>query len=91
MASRLAVAEKLMKQFPIKDINRFRLGCILPDAYNSAFSKSDSHLKILVCGKSKKTYDLDGYLLKFIDKMDDELYRYFLPKNQSLIENSTTN
>ncbi len=89
MASRLlhlAVAEKLMKQFPIKDINRFRLGSILPDAYNSAFSKSDSHLKILVCGKSKKTYDLDGYLLKFIDKMDDELYLgYYMHLIQDLV------
>lgn len=89
MASRvlhLAVAEELIKKISIKDINRFRLGCILPDAYHPAFSKSDSHLKIFVCGKSKKTYDLDGYLLKFGDKMDDELYLgYYLHLIQDLI------
>lgn len=44
MASRmlhLAVLEELMKKIPIKikDKNRFRLGCVLPDAYNPAVSK----------------------------------------------------
>ena len=62
MASRvlhLAVLEELMKEIPIKDRNRFRIGCILPDAYNLKVPKMGSHLKIFVCGKSKKTYDLD--------------------------------
>lgn len=89
MASRmlhLAVLEELMKKIPIKDKNRFRLGCVLPDAYNPAVSKSDSHLKIFVCGNSKKTYDLDGYLSMFSDKMDDELYvGYYLHLIQDLV------
>ncbi len=77
MASRvlhLAVLEEIMKQISIKDKNRFRLGCILPDAYDPVVPKSDSHLKYYVCGKSKKTYDLDGYLSMFSDRMDDDLY-----------------
>lgn len=89
MASRLlhlAVAEELMKRFLVKDTNRFRLGCILPDAYSPAFSKSDCHFKIFVCGKRKKTYDLDGYLSKFVDQMEDELYLgYYLHLVQDLV------
>lgn len=89
MASRvlhLAVLEELMKHIPIKDKNRFCLGCILPDAYNLAVPKSDSHLKVFVCGKSKKTYDLDTYLSMFRDKMDDDLYiGYYLHLIQDLI------
>lgn len=82
----LAVAEGLIKEFLIKDTNRFRLGCILPDAYNPAFCKSDSHFKRFVCGKSKKMYDLDGYLAKFNDQMEDELYLgYYMHLIQDLI------
>lgn len=69
MASRilhLAVAEKIMKQIPVNDKNRFRLGCILPDAYNPEVPKSDSHLKVFVCGNSKKTYDLDKFISLFL-------------------------
>lgn len=89
MASRLlhlAVAEKLMEAFPVKDTNRFRLGCIMPDACNPAASKSDSHLKCFVCGKSKTTYDLDGYLSKFSGQMNDALYLgYYLHLIQDLV------
>lgn len=89
MASRvlhLAVLEELMKEIPIKDRNRFRIGCILPDAYNLKVPKMDSHLKIFVCGKSKKTYDLDGYLSLFGEKMDDDLYKgYYLHLIQDLV------
>ncbi len=89
MASRvlhLAVLEELMKVIPVKDKNRLRLGCILPDAYNPNVPKSDSHLKIYVCGKSKKTYDLDGYLSLYGGEMDDDLYiGYYLHLIQDLV------
>lgn len=89
MASRvlhLAVLEELMKDIPVKDINRFRFGGILPDAYNPNMPKSDSHLKIYVCGKSKKTYDLDGYLSLYGGEMDDDLYiGYYLHLIQDLV------
>ena len=89
MASRvlhLAVLEELLKHITIKDKNRLRLGCILPDAYNPAVPKSDSHLKVFVCGMSKKTYYLDGYLSMFGNKMDDDLYiGYYLHLIQDLV------
>ena len=90
MASRilhLAVLEEMMKKITVSDKNRFRLGCILPDAYNPAVPKSDSHLKISVCGKSKKTYDLDRFLSLFEQEMKaDELYKgYYLHLIQDLI------
>lgn len=90
MASRilhLAVAEELMKHVQIKDKNRFCLGCILPDAYNPAVPKADSHLKASVCGKSKKTYDLDKFLSLFEKEMKkDDLYKgYYLHLIQDLV------
>jgi len=90
MASRilhLAVLEELMKQVPVKDRNRFRLGCVLPDAYNPTAPKSDSHLKVFVCGKSKKTYDLDRFLSMFKNEMkEDDLYKgYYLHLIQDLV------
>ena len=90
MASRilhLAVAEELMKHVRVKDQNRFRLGCILPDAYNPAVPKADSHLKVSVCGKSKKTYDLDRFLSLFEKEMKgDDLYKgYYLHLIQDLV------
>jgi protein tyrosine/serine phosphatase len=89
MASRvlhLVVLEELMKDINVKDKNRFRLGCMMPDLYNPAVEKADSHLKVFTCGKSKKTYDLEGYLSMFGDKMDDDLYKgYYLHLIQDLI------
>lgn len=90
MASRilhLAVLEEMMKKITVGDKNRFRLGCILPDAYNPAVPKADSHLKISVCGKSKKTYDLDRFLSPFEQEMKtDDLYKgYYLHLIQDLI------
>lgn len=87
MASRilhLAVAEEIMKQVNIKDKNRFRLGCILPDAYNS---RADSHLKMFVCGNSKRTYDLDRFISLYKNEInEDELYiGYYLHLIQDLI------
>ena len=90
MASRilhLAVLEEIMKQIEVKDANRFRLGCIMPDAYNPKVSKADSHLKVFVCGKSKKTYDLNKFITMFKDEMEeDELYKgYYLHLIQDLV------
>lgn len=58
MASRvmhLAIAAEIMKQEPIKDINRFRLGVILPDAYNrNVQTVNNSHLKYTTADGAKK-------------------------------------
>ncbi len=90
MASRilhLAAAEEIMKRININDKNRFRLGCILPDASNSKIPKSDSHLKVFVCGNSKKTYDLDRFITLFKDEINKNgLYTgYYLHLIQDLI------
>lgn len=90
MASRilhLAVAQEIINRIQINDKNRFRLGLILPDAYNAEVSKADSHLKISVCGNSKKMYDLDKFIFEFIDEMrSDDLYLgYYLHLIQDMI------
>lgn len=90
MASRilhLAVAEEIIKRITVNDRNRFRLGCIMPDAYNPVVSKADSHLKVSVCGNSKKTYDLDKFISLFQNEMKkDELYKgYYLHLIQDLV------
>ena len=83
MASRmlhLAVAEELLKMFVVTDRNRFRAGCILPDACNFATQKSKSHLKIIVDNNSKKTYDLDRFRHLYAKELiEDDLYKgYYL-------------
>lgn len=90
MASRilhLAVAKEIMKKTDIIDKNRFFLGCILPDAYNPQAPKTNSHLKIFVCGNSKETYDLEKFRAIYVEKMKvDMLYvGYYFHLIQDLI------
>lgn len=90
MASRLlhlAVVEELMKLIPVKDENRLRLGCILPDAYNPEAQNQNSHLKVHVDGDSRTTYDCDRFLSMFEKEMqEDDLYKgYYLHLIQDLI------
>lgn len=90
MASRvlhLAVANEIIKRAPITDKNRFKLGIILPDAYSPKFSKEDSHLKIFVCGGTKKTYDLRKFREQFAGcLMQDDLYLgYYLHLIQDIV------
>lgn len=90
MASRilhLAIAEKIIAQNSIVNKNRFRLGSLLPDAYRIGFSKTESHLKMPVCGGSKKTYDLQLFQQLFENEICvDELYTgYYLHLIQDLV------
>ena len=90
MASRilhLAVAEKIIERIPIQEYGRFRLGSLLPDAYRTGVSKTDSHFKIHICGGSKKTYDLQRFQDTFGDRLKtDALYLgYYLHLIQDLI------
>ena len=52
-----------------------------------AVSKADSHLKVSVCGNSKKTYDLDKFISLFPNEIKkDELYKgYYLHLIQDLV------
>lgn len=92
MASRilhLAVADKIKEQMYVADDNRFKLGMILPDAYNGQASKTDSHLKIWICNGTKKTYDLERFRREFhtlLYQEQDALYfGYYLHLIQDLI------
>lgn len=96
MASRvmhLAIAEEIMKQVSINDVNRFRLGIILPDAYNRNIqTANNSHLKYTTANGTKKTYKLDWfrktyaqqlktddlYLGYYLHLIQDTIFRYFV-------------
>lgn len=96
MASRVmhhAIAAEIIKQIPIKDVNRFRLGIILPDAYNrNVQTSNNSHLKYTTTDGTKKTYKLDWfrktyakqlknddlYLGYYLHLIQDTIFRYFV-------------
>ena len=85
MASRiihLAITDSISKEYEYKDKNRLHLGSILPDAATSG----NSHLKIILCDETKKTYDLTGFRSSFLSKMlEDDLYLgYYLHLVQDL-------
>lgn len=91
MASRvmhLAIANEIMKQVQINDIDRFRLGIILPDAYkHNIQSATDSHLKYTTENGTKKTYKLAWFRKTYGERMKtDELYLgYYLHLIQDTI------
>ena len=90
MASRiihLAIIEKLKTQIPVKDINRLRLGVLLPDAHNGYDTTAVSHLKIDTCNGTRKTYDLNYYRNIFGELMrTDDLYLgYYLHLIQDMV------
>lgn len=91
MASRvmhLAIAAEIMKHVPIKDINRFRLGVILPDAYNrNVQTANNSHLKYTTANGTKKTYKLDWFRKTYSEQLkNDDLYLgYYLHLIQDTI------
>lgn len=96
MASRvmhLAIANEIINQIHLEDTNRFRLGIILPDAYNrNVQSATNSHLKYTTDCGTKKTYKLawfrktyaeqlkndDLYLGYYLHLIQDTIFRYFV-------------
>lgn len=90
MASRiihLAITDILTGKYPFKDINRLKIGATLPDASAPGQSTEGSHLKIRICGLTKKTYDLTRYRKEFGRKMkEDDLYLgYYLHLVQDIL------
>lgn len=90
MASRiihLAITNELIKKYPFKDPARLKLGSVLPDACAPGRTTEASHLKIKLCGATKKTYDLTLYREKFGQKMrGDDLYLgYYLHLIQDIL------
>ena len=91
MAARIvhhAAAERLLKCVEFKNPDRFRLGIIMPDSagWSSEESKKAHFLK-LICGGTKKTYDLTAFRSRFGRKvMTDDLYLgYYLHLVQDLL------
>lgn len=78
----LAVTQKIIKEFEFKDIDRLRLGCVLPDGA----IEGNSHLK-----KQKENgeyyYDLDKYRALFgeLMKTDDLYLGYYLHLIEDII------
>lgn len=90
MASRiihLAITDILTGKYAFKDINRLKIGATLPDAAAPGQSTEGSHLKIRICGLTKKTYDLTRYRKEFGEKMkEDDLYLgYYLHLVQDIL------
>ncbi len=82
----MAVTKQLAEKLPVKDTDRLMLGAVMPDAYAEGFPKDISHLDILLCGCSKKTYDLTAFRKRFAEKLNtDSLYLgYYLHLVQDL-------
>lgn len=73
MASRiihLAVAELLIRQTEIADADRFRLGCILPDA---GMQNKAAHFKVTLTD-GERMYALSAFRREFGDRFSDALY-----------------
>lgn len=78
MASRimhLAIANEIAKQISIQDMNRFRVGSMLPDAYAKGLSTAESHLKKKINNNTQNTYGLSYFRKKYQEEMEhDSLY-----------------
>lgn len=78
MASRiihLAIANEIAKEIEIEDMNRFRLGSILPDAYAKGLGTSTSHLKTKINNNTQNTYRLAWFREQYKNEMQqDSLY-----------------
>jgi len=78
-----AITCELIKRRQFNNPNRLKLGSILVDfGYNG-----NSHMKILIVGGHKNTYDLDGYRNKYgeLMKQDDLYLGYYLHLIQDII------
>lgn len=90
MASRiihLAIINMLAGKYEFKDLNRLKIGATLPDAAAPGRNTEGSHLKIYLCGLTKKTYDFTRYRAEFGRKMkEDDLYLgYYLHLVQDIL------
>lgn len=90
MASRiihLAIANEIAKEIEIEDMNRFRLGSILPDAYAKGLGTSTSHLKTKINNNTQNTYRLAWFREQYKNEMQhDSLYLgYYIHLIQDII------
>jgi len=76
----LAITNELAKRIAFTDTNRLKFGAIVVDAGVGGNQNGRSHLKVVVLGGEKKTYDLDRFRTLFGKRMlSDDLYMgYYL-------------
>ena len=67
------LGELILKEEPVKDEERFLLGCILPDAYASRESREVTHFMDQSI-PGMRYFDFDAFRARFADRMDDALY-----------------
>lgn len=89
MASRiihLAITNELISEYEFNDIERLRLGAIIPDGVSNRDEYSLSHFKLKI-NDDERTYDLTKFRNLFKDKMmTDDLYLgYYLHLIEDLI------
>ena len=79
-----AITCEIIKKRKFKNPDRLKLGAVLPDA---GCNYGNSHMKIIVAGGQKKTYDFDGYRKLFgkLMKTDDLYLGYYLHLVQDVI------
>ncbi|MBO4399263.1 MAG: zinc dependent phospholipase C family protein [Lachnospiraceae bacterium] len=79
----LAISDRVLREFPDMDRNRFLLGSMLPDAAVAG----NGHRKINVCNGTKKTYDFPGFREQFREQLKkDALYLgYYLHLVQDIV------
>lgn len=71
----LSIADEISKQIEIKDINRFRIGSIITDAYMNRYDRKISHFKDKIENGSKVIIKLREFREKYADKIvNDDLY-----------------
>lgn len=71
----LTIADDISKQIEIKDINRFRIGSIITDAYMNRYDRKISHFKDKIENGSKVIIKLTEFREKYGDKIiNDDLY-----------------
>ena len=61
----LAITQCMTKEIEFKNLDRIRLGSILPDGAISG----NSHLKKTICNDTRMTYDLEFYRDKYSEQM----------------------
>lgn len=90
MASRiihLAITNELIKQHEFSDVDRLRLGTIIPDGAANREEYLSSHFKMKIGNENERTYDLTRYRTLFGDAMktDDFYLGYYLHLIQDLL------
>lgn len=83
----LAIAEKLLRTSELADADRFKLGCVMPDAHGAGIGRAQSHFITRIMNDTKSTYRLSDFRRDYSDElMCDALYLgYYLHLVQDML------